>query len=227
MDTKQKLQDRMYSCLIVFLLMTLAVSALSAKNERDSTFVVHSNIVKMRILAPIWNGIMGTNGPTIKIMGIAYEYLFTKNSSISISMDALQQYYSIWETRSKATIYSDYRDIQFAVWPEIRYYPCNKRGKYPEGVHFGPSGNLALLKRETDTTSTWHCSGGVGASIGWQYFMGKRNRFVLDMLIGINVRVGVYSPVFLLTTRNESGSHVKGFIGTYLGYTFGKKPKHF
>ena len=197
-----------------------------SKNQHDTLLISHSNLLKMRILAPIWNLTIGQEIPA-QFIGIEYERVINKNTTLNSMIDVRKRMYEIQYSRDNS--YKTHQEYLIAFYPEYRVYPFNKKIVYPQGFHLGPSLVFTFIKGKL-SDHHWNGSlnysknytgafGGCGIIMGWQYFAGRRNRLVFDLSFGMHSVFGNYeNPVI-----DVLGSiPLKGFIGWYLGYSFGK-----
>jgi len=205
-------------------------------------FVLRLNIIKMRLVYPVLSFISIKNVIIPKIFGFSYERVISKKRTFNISMDIGRIFMdsNFGEGKSLSN--------GISLYPEYRFYPFKKKMVYPTGFHIGPAlafgvfggwneiygktystiNNTIVYNNTLAVHSDFKVvTVGVGAVLGWQYFIGKRKRFTMSHSFGLYVNknfIQYESPVitdaFRMYPENELS--YTPYFATYLGYTFGK-----
>jgi hypothetical protein len=236
-------------CFIALVFVTCIVCYSTAKDRtrNDSLFVPHGNVIKMRLLAPVLGLVAIKVEGVEKMFGFGYERVITKKMSFDLSLDIEKIHRNSFSGYGNNG-YSLEKSI--IIDPEYRFYPFNKNKKFPQGFHIGPSLTFGILNFQyfyyqstKDATGyEWYSKNiaskselykgvvmGTGGKFGWQYFIGKRKRFNLDISLGAFACKSIFlSPDQKYTFTGfqkeyaDHGYFLKVVPSFYLGYTFGK-----
>jgi hypothetical protein len=231
------------SKLLLNLLLILCIS-LQVNAQKDSLQLANKHCLKLRIINPILAfAFINENGN--KNFGLSYEQSISKKRSFNVALDYDQRYLISWAAGADKISYS--RGI--TVYPEYRFYPFNRKKIYPRGFFISPSLNIGIYKGwnrtyyNASTSVNYYSvsyttnpqydsdflsgSGGLGAVLGWQYFMGKRKRLVFSFAFSVYANKN-YTFVESRKIRDEHRMYpeteirMSSYAATYLGYTFGK-----
>lgn len=238
--------------------MVICFAANSNANKgSDSLFIPHKHIIKTRVLFPIIDLVFVAQS-TNKLVGINYECIIKDRQSFCVSADYIYQaIYTLGGDGNHYNTFTDSYSNGFMFHPEYRIY-LNRKKTFPRGFHFGLTGSIGYANGETtlttEDTNYMYYNGtqvsggitsvrkskfsvvivGVGASIGIQYFIGKRKQFTMD-----NSIVVYGNKNSIINESNSLGDNYRMYpinsispafdVLWTLGYTFGKyesKPQH-